>query len=208
MANLILLRHGQSKWNLENRFTGWKDIDLSDKGILEAKESGKLIKNKEIMIDCVYTSNLKRAINTAHYAMKEAGYKHLFKNDNLISISHSSINERDYGDLTGLNKNQTAEKYGKEQVQIWRRSFDVKPPGGESLSDVINRVKPYFKKIIYKEIENNNNVLMSAHGNSLRALFFVLGFNNSKDIAMLEIPTGKPFLVEFKQGKIVNKNYL
>jgi len=208
MANLILLRHGQSKWNLENRFTGWEDIDLSDKGILEAKESGKLIKNKEIMIDCVYTSNLKRAINTAHYAMKEAGYKHLFKNDNLISISHSSINERDYGDLTGLNKNQTAEKYGKEQVQIWRRSFDVKPPGGESLSDVINRVKPYFKKIIYKEIENNNNVLMSAHGNSLRALFFVLGFNNSKDIAMLEIPTGKPFLVEFKQGKIVNKNYL
>ena len=140
--------------------------------------------------------------------MKEAGYKHLFKNDNLISISHSSINERDYGDLTGLNKNQTAEKYGKEQVQIWRRSFDVKPPGGESLSDVINRVKPYFKKIIYKEIENNNNVLMSAHGNSLRALFFVLGFNNSKDISMLEIPTGKPFLVEFKQGKIVNKNYL
>ena len=208
MANLILLRHGQSKWNLENRFTGWEDIDLSDKGILEAKESGKLIKNKEIMIDCVYTSNLKRAINTAHYAMKEAGYKHLFKNDNLISISHSSINERDYGDLTGLNKNETAEKYGKEQVQIWRRSFDVKPPGGESLSDVINRVKPYFKKIIYKEIENNNNVLMSAHGNSLRALFFVLGFNNSKDIAMLEIPTGKPFLVEFKQGKIVNKNYL
>ena len=208
MANLILLRHGQSKWNLENRFTGWEDIDLSDKGILEAKESGKLIKNKEIMIDCVYTSNLKRAINTAHYAMKEAGYKHLFKNDNLISISHSSINERDYGDLTGLNKNQTAEKYGKEQVQIWRRSFDVKPPGGESLSDVINRVKPYFKKIIYKEIENNNNVLMSAHGNSLRALFFVLGFNNSKDISMLEIPTGKPFLVEFKQGKIVNKNYL
>jgi len=208
MANLILLRHGQSKWNLENRFTGWEDIDLSDKGILEAKESGKLIKNKEIMIDCVYTSNLKRAINTAHYAMKEAGYKHLFKNDNLISISHSSINERDYGDLTGLNKDQTAEKYGKEQVQIWRRSFDVKPPGGESLSDVINRVKPYFKKIIYKEIENNNNVLMSAHGNSLRALFFVLGFNNSKDISMLEIPTGKPFLVEFKQGKIVNKNYL
>ena len=208
MANLILLRHGQSKWNLENRFTGWEDIDLSDKGILEAKESGKLIKNKEIMIDCVYTSNLKRAFNTAHYAMKEAGYKHLFKNDNLISISHSSINERDYGDLTGLNKNETAEKYGKEQVQIWRRSFDVKPPGGESLSDVINRVKPYFKKIIYKEIENNNNVLMSAHGNSLRALFFVLGFNNSKDIAMLEIPTGKPFLVEFKQGKIVNKNYL
>ena len=208
MANLILLRHGQSKWNLENRFTGWKDIDLSDKGILEAKESGKLIKNKEIMIDCVYTSNLKRAINTAHYAMKEAGYTHLFKNDNLISISDSSINERDYGDLTGLNKNQTAEKYGKEQVQIWRRSFDVKPPGGESLSDVINRVKPYFKKIIYKEIENNNNVLISAHGNSLRALFFVLGFNNANDISMLEIPTGKPFLVEFKQGKIVNKNYL
>ena len=135
-------------------------------------------------------------------------YNHLFSETKLQMIRSQAMNERDYGDLVGLNKKDTSEKYGNEQVHIWRRSFEVRPPGGESLSDVINRVKPYFKKIIYKEIENNNNVLMSAHGNSLRALFFVLGFNNSKDISMLEIPTGKPFLVEFKQGKIVNKNYL
>ena len=133
MNKLVLLRHGQSQWNLENRFTGWKDIELSENGILEAKESGKIIKEKKIPIDIVYSSGLKRAIDTAIIAMKEANYDHLFNNGELIIIKNTAVNERDYGELTGLNKKETAEKYGKEQVHIWRRSYDFNPPGGESL---------------------------------------------------------------------------
>ena len=151
MSKLVLLRHGQSQWNLENRFTGWKDIELSENGILEAKESGRLIKEKKIPIDIVYSSGLKRAIDTATIAMKEANYDHLFNNGELILIKNIAINERDYGDLTGLNKQETAKKYGKEQVHIWRRSYDVNPPGGESLKSVVERVKPYFENTMKKD---------------------------------------------------------
>ena len=208
MSKLVLLRHGQSQWNLENRFTGWKDIELSKNGILEAKESGRLIKEKKIPIDIVYSSGLKRAIDTATIAMKEANYDHLFNNGELIIIKNIAVNERDYGDLTGLNKQETAEKYGKEQVHIWRRSYDVNPPGGESLKNVVERVKPYFENTMKKDLENRKNILLSAHGNSLRALFLILDFYTAETISTAEIPTGKPFIIEYENNKITNKYFL
>ena len=208
MSKLVLLRHGQSQWNLENRFTGWKDIELSENGILEAKESGRLIKEKKIPIDIVYSSGLKRAIDTAIIAMKEANYDHLFNNGELIIIKNIAVNERDDGDLTGLNKKETAEKYGKEQVHIWRRSYDVNPPGGESLKNVVERVKPYFKNTMKKDLENSKNILLSAHGNSLRALFLILNFYNTETISSAEIPTGKPFIIEYENNKITKKYFL
>ena len=208
MNKLVLLRHGQSQWNLENRFTGWKDIELSENGILEAKESGRLIKEKKIPIDIVYSSELKRSIDTAIIAMKEANYDHLFNNGELIIIKNIAVNERDYGDLTGLNKQETAEKYGKEQVHIWRRSYDVNPPGGESLKNVVERVKPYFENTMKKDLEDEKNVLLSAHGNSLRALFLVLNFYTAETISTAEIPTGKPFIIEYENNKITNKYFL
>ncbi len=208
MSKLILLRHGQSQWNLENRFTGWKDIELSENGILEAKESGRLLKEKKIPIDLVYSSGLKRAIDTAIIAMKEANYDHLFNNGELIIIKNIAVNERDYGDLTGLNKKETAEKYGKEQVHIWRRSYDVNPPGGESLKNVVERVKPYFESTMKKDLEDEKNILLSAHGNSLRALFLILNFYTAETISTAEIPTGKPFIIEYENNKITNKYFL
>jgi len=208
MNKLVLLRHGQSQWNLENRFTGWKDIELSENGILEAKESGRLIKEKKIPIDIVYSSGLKRAIDTAIIAMKEANYDHLFNNGELIIIKNIAVNERDYGDLTGLNKQETAEKYGKEQVHIWRRSYDVNPPGGESLKNVVERVKPYFENTMKKDLENRKNILLSAHGNSLRALFLILTFYTAEKISTAEIPTGKPFIIEYENNKITKKYFL
>ena len=208
MNKLVLLRHGQSQWNLENRFTGWKDIELSENGILEAKESGRLIKEKKIPIDIVYSSELKRSIDTAIIAMKEANYDHLFNNGELIIIKNIAVNERDYGDLTGLNKQETAEKFGKEQVHIWRRSYDVNPPGGESLKNVVERVKPYFESSMKKDLEDKKNILLSAHGNSLRALFLILNFYTAETISTAEIPTGKPFIIEYESNKITNKYFL
>jgi len=208
MSKLVLLRHGQSQWNLENRFTGWKDIELSENGILEAKESGRLIKEKKVPIDVVYSSGLKRAIDTAIIAMKEANYNHLFNNGELIIIKNTAVNERDYGDLTGLNKKETAEKYGKKQVHIWRRSYAVNPPGGESLKNVVERVKPYFENTMKKDLKNRKNILLSAHGNSLRALFLILNFFTTETISTAEIPTGKPFIIEYESNKITKKYYL
>ena len=208
MSKLVLLRHGQSQWNLENRFTGWKDIGLSEKGVLEAKESGRLIKENKIPIESVYSSVLKRANETAIIAMKEANYDHLFNNDELVIIKNIAVNERDYGDLTGLNKQETAEKYGKEQVHIWRRSYDVQPPGGESLKNVVERVKPYFENTIKKDLIDERNILLSAHGNSLRALFLVLNIFTIETISTAEIPTGKPFIIEYENNKITKKYFL
>tara|TARA_Y100000741_G_C18202417_1_gene538190 strand:+ start:430 stop:1056 length:627 start_codon:yes stop_codon:yes gene_type:complete len=208
MNRLILLRHGESKWNLENRFTGWKDIELSPNGINEAIQSGKLMSLKNILIDVVYSSELKRANDTAEIALKEGDYQHLFKNGNLIVNKNIALNERDYGNLTGLNKKATAEKYGKDQVHIWRRSYEINPPGGESLKDVVDRVGPYYDKIIKNDLYKGKNVLLSAHGNSIRALFLILNFYNQENISQAEIPTGKPYIVEFKDKKIINNYYL
>ena len=123
-------------------------------------------------------------------------------------IKNIAVNERDYGDLTGLNKKETAEKYGKEQVHIWRRSYDVNPPGGESLKNVVERVKPYFENTMKKDLENKKNILLSAHGNSLRALFLILNFYTAETISTAEIPTGKPFIIEYENNKIINKYFL
>ena len=158
MNKLILLRHGQSQWNLENRFTGWKDISLSEKGIQEAINAGKLMNKHNISIDLIFSSVLQRATETARLAILEMNLKHLWNEKNeLIMIKDQALNERDYGDLVGLNKQETADKFGQEQVHIWRRSFDVSPPGGESLKNVLERVKPYFDINIKSELPLNKD---------------------------------------------------
>ena len=175
MNKLILLRHGQSQWNLENKFTGWENVPLTEKGQLEAKKAGELIKKHKIHIDNVFSSKLQRANKTAEIALKEAGLLNLWKNDKLIVTCDEKLNERDYGDLVGLNKLETIKKFGKEQVHIWRRSFDTPPPNGESLKDVVGRVSPYFKLKIKPLLDQNKNILIAAHGNSLRAMMIELG---------------------------------
>ena len=208
MNYLILLRHGQSKWNLENKFTGLTDVDLTDNGIEEAKNAGKLIKKLQINIDEIHSSILKRANKTAEITVNQTKQKHLYKDEKLVMMKDSSLNERDYGDLVGLNKFETAKKYGEEQVHIWRRSFDIPPPGGESLKQVIERVMPYYKKAIKEKIIANKNILVVAHGNSLRALLVCLKLYQPREISKIEIPTGDPLLITFKNSKIVSHKYL
>lgn len=202
---LVLLRHGQSQWNLENRFTGFHDIDLSDDGRKEAEEAGKRLAKAGIKFDQVFTSTLKRAGNTAAIALKACGQEDLLK----TMIRHDDLRERDYGDLTGLNKAETAKKYGDEQVHIWRRSYDVQPPGGESLQDVVEkRVRPYYKDHILPVLDGGKNVLVAAHGNSLRALLIILGAETPESINQAEIPTGVPLVFELEKGKIVKRYFL
>ena len=209
MNKLILLRHGQSQWNLENRFTGWKDVPLTIQGINEAKKAGKLIKKKNIRIDLIFSSVLQRANETARLVVIEIDQQHLWNyKKELIMSKNQSLNERDYGDLVGLNKKETADKYGKEQVHKWRRSYDVSPPGGESLKDVVLRVQPYFDDIIQPEIINKKNILMVAHGNSLRATMIRVGLYQPKEISNIEIPTGSPFVINYENGKIIDSEYL
>ncbi len=208
MNKLVLLRHGQSQWNLENKFTGWEDVPLTKKGILEAKNAGILLKKNNIKIDKIFSSNLQRANNTAEIAIKEAGFKNLFNKSKLVYTRDKSLNERDYGDLVGLNKSETAEKYGKEQVQIWRRSYDINPPGGESLKEVVNRVSPYFLDNIYPLLLEGKNILIVAHGNSLRAIMIKIGMYKPQEISSIELPTGSPLCLNFKDSKIIDFNYL
>ena len=209
MNKLILLRHGQSQWNLENRFTGWKNVDLTQKGVEEAILAGKVMKEKNIKIDLVFSSNLKRANETAKLAISQMSLKNLYDKDkNLIMIKDQSLNERDYGDLVGLNKEETARKYGKEQVHIWRRSFETPPPGGESLKNVLERVDPYFKQNIKNEIDNKKNVIIVAHGNSLRAIMIAINLYKPDQISKIELPTGNPFVINYKDKKIVEHKFL
>ena len=208
MNKLVLLRHGQSQWNLENRFTGWKDVPLTDKGIEEANNAGFLLKKNNIKIDKVFSSVLKRANKTAEIAIKASDIKNLYKNDILIYEKDQRLNERDYGDLVGLNKLETANKFGEEQVHIWRRSYDVPPPNGESLKDVVNRVSPYFNEIIKPFIMNNKNVLIAAHGNSLRAIMIKVGMYKPEEISSIELPTGSPLCLNYDNGELKNHYYL
>lgn len=202
---VVLMRHGQSQWNLENRFTGFHNVELSEQGINEAKLSGQNLAKAGINFDIVYTSTLKRAYNTAEIALNEAGQGALVAG----MIKSDDMRERDYGDLTGLNKDETKDKYGAEQVLIWRRSYDVQPPGGESLKDVVeNRVRPYFESTIKPQMDAGKNILVAAHGNSLRALLIILGENTPENINETEIPTGSPLVLEFENGKRVAKYYL
>lgn len=208
MNHLILLRHGQSQWNFENRFTGWEDVPLTKKGVEEAKIAGQLMLKNNINIDIIFSSILKRANKTAELALYEMNLKHLWKNNELIITRDQSLNERDYGDLVGLNKEETAKKYGKEQVQIWRRSFDIPPPGGESLSNVLERVRPYFDKFIIPKINNQKNVLIVAHGNSLRASMIEVGLYKAEEISKIELPTGVPYIINYENSKVVSSNFL
>jgi len=197
MNYLVLLRHGESEWNKENRFTGFKDVELSDTGVAEAKRAGDSL--KKIKFDKVFTSTLKRAYTTAELALTEAGQKHEF-------VKHDDLRERDYGDLTGLNKDETRKKYGDEQVHIWRRSYDVRPPGGESLQDVVARVEPYYRANIEPLVKAGKNVLIAAHGNTLRAMLIILGEYTPDTINSAELPTGVPLVFEF-EGGVKGKNY-
>lgn len=203
MNYLVLLRHGQSQWNLENRFTGFHDVELTDKGIEEAHQAGEKLKALGIAFDNVFTSTQKRAANTAEIALKSAGQEALLES----MVRHDHLRERDYGDLTGLNKDETREKYGEEQVHIWRRSYDTAPPGGECLKDVVeNRVRPYYQEHIKPLVmQEAQNVLIVAHGNSLRALLIILGVETPDTINQAEMKTGVPVIFEIENGNITKR---
>ena len=208
MNKLILLRHGQSQWNLENRFTGWKNVPLTEKGEAEAKKAGELIRKHNISIDRVFSSVLERANRTAEIAIKKAELNNLLENNKIIMTCSEKLNERDYGDLVGLNKQETADKFGKDQVHIWRRSYDTPPPNGESLKDVVERVSPYFKENIKPLLDKGENILIAAHGNSLRAMMIELGMYKSEEISNIELPTGSPLCINLDQGRLVDFKYL
>lgn len=205
MNYLVLLRHGQSQWNLENRFTGFHDVDLTEKGEEEAKNAGKLLAGAGITFDKVFSSTQTRANRTAEIALNEAGQGALFAD----MVRHDDLRERDYGDLTGLDKDETRAKYGDEQVHIWRRSYDTPPPGGECLKDVVeNRVRPYYEAHIKPSVEAGENILMAAHGNSLRAMLIILGAETPDSINAAEMPTGVPLVFEMENGKIQKRYFL
>ena len=197
--NLILIRHGQSEWNALNQFTGWKDPDLTAKGIEEAHNAGKIIKDLKINFDLVFTSALVRAQNTAEIILEEI-------NQSLSTIKNQALNERNYGDLAGLNKDDARKRWGDDQVHIWRRSYDIPPPGGESLKDTGERVLPFFMKEILPHVCEGKNVLVAAHGNSLRSLIKFLDNISDEDIVKLEIPTGAPIhYVMNEDGSVKSK---
>ena len=225
---LVLLRHGESQWNLENRFTGWVDVDLTKKGQIEAREAGLLLKESQFKFDLILTSYLRRSINTCKICLKE------LNNDDVIVNSSWRLNERHYGNLQGLNKAETAEKYGDEQVQVWRRSYNTPPPpmnknddrhpskdllyskvnkellpSSESLKDTVKRVMPVINNVLIPEIKNNKKIMIVAHGNSLRAIVKVLKEISNQDIVSLNIPTGAPYVLEIDSKlKVVEDYYL
>ena len=208
MNKFILLRHGQSQWNLENRFTGWKNVPLTEKGEVEAQKAGELIRKHNISIDRVFSSVLERANRTAEIAIKKAKLNNLLENNKIIMTCSEKLNERDYGDLVGLNKQETADKFGKDQVHIWRRSYDTPPPNGESLKDVVERVSPYFKENIKPLIDKGENILIAAHGNSLRAMMIELGMYKPEEISNIELPTGSPLCINLDRGRLFDFKYL
>jgi 2,3-bisphosphoglycerate-dependent phosphoglycerate mutase len=191
MPSLVIVRHGQSTWNLENRFTGETDVDLTDEGRKEAKRAGQLL--RAYRFDEAYTSVLKRAVETLDIILLEI-------QQTLPITRTKALNERNYGTLQGLNKTETEKKYGVEQVKIWRRSFDVVPPGGESLKNTYDRVLPYYQSKIEPLLLHGKNILIVAHGNSLRALMMYLEGISEKQIVEINIPTGVPRLYTFTSG--------
>ena len=207
MKNILLIRHGQSEWNKLNLFTGFKNIELSEQGIDEANKAGQNFKNLNIKFDIVFTSELKRAQETAKIILKNLDqWDHLHGEGKIIT--DINLNERDYGDLTGLNKKETADKFGEEQVHKWRRGYSDQPPNGESLEDVVRRVKIYFEELINPAIQSadNNNILIAAHGNSLRALLIVMNIYDSSNINSVELSTGVPIHVILENNKFTIKN--
>ena len=197
--NLVLVRHGQSEWNAKNLFTGWKDPGLTDQGVAEAKNAGRLILEQNIRFDLMYTSMLSRAQKTGDIILGVLNHKEV------PIVKNGALNERDYGSLAGLNKDDARKQWGEEQVHIWRRSFDIPPPDGESLKDTADRVLPYFEAEIMPKVISGSSILIAAHGNSLRALIMKLDSISSEDIVKLEIPTGAPIQYEFTSDGIVVK---
>ena len=195
MSRLILVRHGQSVWNASNRFTGWTDVGLSEQGVEEAEDAGRQL--SEIRIDVVHTSDLVRAQRTAEIIMR-----HNEASEDVPTNYDWRLNERHYGALQGLNKAETAEQHGAEQVHIWRRSFDVAPPEGESLEMTAERTIPYFTEEILPDLVSGKNVLVSAHGNSLRSIVMHIDGISPEDIVSLEIPTGEPIHYSYEEGVI------
>ena len=195
LADLILIRHGQSVWNAENRFTGWTDVDLSDRGVKEAEEAGIELRNQ--VIDVIHTSDLIRAKRTAEIVILAN-----VCSKETVTKSDWRLNERNYGSLQGLNKADTAEKHGAEQVRIWRRSFDVAPPEGESLEMTAKRTIPYFEEEIRPDLESGMSVLVSAHGNSLRSIVMHIEGISPNDIVSFEIQTGVPRYYDYSDGKL------
>ena len=209
MKNILLIRHGQSEWNKLNLFTGFKNIELSEQGIEEANKAGQNFKNLDIKFNIVFTSELKRAQETAKIILQNLDQWDFLNNEGKI-ISNINLNERDYGDLTGLNKKETAEKFGEEQVHKWRRGYSDQPPNGESLEDVVRRVTKYFEEVIKPAIQSdeNDNILIAAHGNSLRALLIVMNIYEPNNINSVELSTGVPIHVILKDNKSVSYTHL
>jgi len=225
LPKLVLVRHGQSQWNLENRFTGWVDVPLSKKGIEEASSAGK--KLMDLKFDAMYVSHMLRAVQTLHYILLELNDNrtpifihedkrvhdwehHTGDPETEIPVYQSvDLAERYYGDLQGLNKQDTRDKYGDEQVHIWRRSFDINPPNGESLKDTCERTIPYYKENILKVLQEGKNVLVAAHGNSLRSILMYVENVSEEKIPSVEIPTGVPIVYTFDdQMKLIDKKLL
>ena len=193
---LVLVRHGQSEWNKLNLFTGWKDPNLTQQGIAEASQAGEKLKDMSIKFDLMYTSVLQRAQLTGTIILEKLDQL------NIPIEKNVNLNERDYGDLTGMNKDQARTEFGEEQVHIWRRSYDVPPPGGESLKNTYDRVVPYFKDKVLTQLESGKNILIAAHGNSLRSLVKYIENISEENILKFEIATGEPLFYEYKSGKL------
>jgi 2,3-bisphosphoglycerate-dependent phosphoglycerate mutase len=194
---LVLLRHGQSEWNLKNLFTGWRDVDLTEAGIAEARTAGQRLKAQKIKFDIAFTSSLKRAQRTLDLVLEEMGQV------GIPIVRDQALNERDYGDLVGLNKDEARKKWGEEQVHKWRRSYDIAPPGGESLKDTVARALPYFVQEILPRVLRGERTLVAAHGNSLRALIMVLERLSSDGIVKRELATGVPILYRLQADSTV-----
>ena len=200
---LVLVRHGQSEWNRLNLFTGWRDPDLTERGVIEARWAGRLIKTQNVVFDAAFTSALKRAQNTLAIILAEIG-------QSTTPVTHeAALNERDYGDLSGLNKDEARKKWGDEQIKLWRRSFDVPPPGGESLKDTAARVLPYYDAHIWPLIQAGKNVIVTAHGNSLRALIMRLENLTGEEILQRELATAAPIVYRLtKNGSSAERRNL
>ena len=194
------MRHGQSEWNKKNLFTGWKDPNLTDLGVKEAIKAGELLKTKGLNFDIMFTSDLFRAQETGRLILEK------MNQTDIPVVKDQSLNERNYGDLAGLNKDDARKKWGEEQVHIWRRSFDIPPPGGESLKNTAERVLPYFNSDILPKVNEGLNILIAAHGNSLRALVMELETISPDEIVKLEIATGDPLTYECSNGEIIRTN--
>ncbi len=200
---LVLVRHGESEWNKLNLFTGWRDPDLTEKGVEEARRAGQLLKAEGFRFDIAFTSVLKRAQRTLTLVLGELGQ------NGLETVEDEALNERDYGDLSGLNKDDARKQWGEEQVLIWRRSFDIPPPGGESLKDTAARTLPYYEKAIWPQVKSGRNVIVAAHGNSLRSMIMRLDQLTPEQILKVELGTGVPIVYRLdSEGRVEEKHLL